>query len=472
MLSDAEIISYLCSKPAPIKRALLCSIQPNNPSTTTFYSGIEGKLSFEQPVANILQKIDTLPVPMNIYLSYPPSEIELGMIWRAKIRNIYFAHSLNPLVIGQYKVTNDGCELTKSSPLTVKTLSDEQKQLIEASEPQLKIAMSNPIDKREMNQNVVESLKRGLAEIGSAPIVDNRPSYKTDEDFMRIVLSLVDRSWNSRDATLKPRDRVAGNNIGAIMVDANNRIIGWGLNYRGNNHTLHAETMMIQHYLRENNLDKLPEGIRIYTSLQCCHMCAGHIAELGKNIKVIYAQRDTFQNESASQRHINGCSEAPTTLPIRDVFSSLIGKQMVLDFLFETHPSPLVQEKFTRMPTRDLFSRAYRDLDLFSELKLAAHTRMNKYIEQNRDASVMVEKPSTTTQTSEEGYTQSTILEQGRRFLDGLRDIAPPSTPKRQGKMGYEPTLSMFKPKHIESDSENMITDDKNHSMEKNNPKT
>ena len=440
MLTDSVVISYICSRQDPLKRALLCSIHPDAPSTMPFYSGIEGKHSFEQPVANILQKIDSCAAPMVMYLSYPPSEIELGMIWRAKIRKVYFARSLSPLLIGEYNVTNDGCELNQPSHLTVKLLSDEQKQFIEASEPRLSIAMSNPIDRREIDKEVVESLKRGLAEIGTAPIVDNRPSYKTDEDFMRIVLSLVDRSWNSRDASMKPLNRVAGNNIGAIMVDANNRIIGWGLNYKGNNHTLHAETMMIQHYLRENNLDKLPEGTKIYTSLQCCHMCAGHIAELGKNIKVIYAQRDTFQNESALQRHINGCSEAPTTLPIKDVFSTLIGQQMVLDFLFETPPS---QGKYPKLATRELFSRAYRDLDLFSELKLAVQERMNKYAKQKKDASP-TDEPFTVTKTGSEGSTQSVILEEGRRFLDGLGDIAPPNLPKRQSNVGYASTHPIF----------------------------
>jgi tRNA(Arg) A34 adenosine deaminase TadA len=104
-------------------------------------------------------------------------------------------------------------------------------------------------------------------------------------------------------------ERAAGNNIGAIMVDANNKIIGWGLNLKSKNKTFHAETLMIQHYLRENNTDRLPDDVKIYTSLECCHMCAGYIADMSHGARVIFAQKDPFFNgDNALKRGVNGGS--------------------------------------------------------------------------------------------------------------------------------------------------------------------
>jgi len=267
MLTHEEIMSYACSQPGHPKLALLGN---SSNDMLPYYSGRVGAQAFEEPAANILHKINKLKQAKTytMYLSYPPSELELGMLWRAKVTKVYFAKNLESLEIGEYNVTQDGCEQLEASDLQVSFIDEAARRDLEKRDVRLNAAMENPIVAREMNAELTNALRRGLIGAQTLNVEDHRSKTKIDEDFIRIVLSLVDRSWNSKDGTIKPLDRVSGNNIGAIMVDKDNKIIGWGLNYKGNNKTLHAETMMIQHYLRENNTDKLPDGAKIYTSLQ------------------------------------------------------------------------------------------------------------------------------------------------------------------------------------------------------------
>ncbi len=439
MLTSAEIMSYVCSHPNHSKLAVLGT---STDETLPFYSGIEGEQVFEQPVANILHEVNKVKKPRSqtMYLSYPPSELELGMLWRAKISGVYFAKNLDLLEIGRYRVTQDGCELLETSDMEAIPMDEEARKKLETQETRLKTAMEAPIAERKMSSALTEALQRGLPDAQTPDIEDERSDTKIDEDFIRIVLALVDRSWNSKDGTIKPLDRVAGNNIGAIMVDKNNKIIGWGLNYKGNNKTLHAETMMIQHYLRENETDKLPEGAKIYTSLQCCHMCAGHIATLGENIKVVYAQRDPFFNgETAISESVavNNCRESATTLPIHEVFASQVGQQEILDFLFGLHPDAENYPDRT-MPTRELFARTLRDVDLFNELAAVVQARNASVLKSDdSDEDDLVDEQflsSRSDNSSDESLgtysdtsSTSTIIEAGEEFLDALGDIAPSS---------------------------------------------
>jgi|GEM_PF-2191267 len=481
MLTPTEMMSYVCSQPGHPKLALLGS---SSNATLPFYSGVEGKQAFEQPVANILHEINNLKQAKayTMYLSYPPSELELGMLWRAKVTKVYFAKNLDPLDIGEYTVTQDGCEKLASSILEVSFLDEEAKRNLEKKEVRLNAAMQNPIAERRMNVELTAALRRGLNDAQALNIEDDRSKTKIDEDFIRIVLSLVDRSWNSKDGMIKPLDRVAGNNIGAIMVDKDNKIIGWGLNYKGNNKTLHAETMMIQHYLRENDTGKLPEGAKIYTSLQCCHMCAGHIATLGENIEVIYAQRDPFFNgESAISEGValNNCKESPTTLPIHEIFASQVGQQEILDFLFGLHPDTVhYPEKTTS--TRELFARTLRDVDLFRELS-AVVQKHNAVLEQSALASPTTTVSSLMSSDSEEdleslsiatdtifeeddSITSSgncssvSIIEAGEMFLDALGDIAPSTPPRSYDSSDFKKRYHMDI--NDESDTSSLSSDE------------
>ena len=98
-----------------------------------------------------------------------------------------------------------------------------------------------------------------------------------DKLFMAIAQALVAVTLNT-DTGQRTPGGIDGHNIGGLLVDRTNKIVGWGVNTVKLNATFHAETAMVQAYLQRNNVNELPEGCRVYATLEPCYMCAGFIA--------------------------------------------------------------------------------------------------------------------------------------------------------------------------------------------------
>src|SRR5262249_15459123 len=83
-------------------------------------------------------------------------------------------------------------------------------------------------------------------------------------------------------------------------------ILAWGITTTKVNKTLHAEVNMLQSYYKYNKATAaagLPAGCRIYTTLQCCKMCAGMIVSCNKKqggVHVYYGMTDPTQNASTT----------------------------------------------------------------------------------------------------------------------------------------------------------------------------
>jgi tRNA(Arg) A34 adenosine deaminase TadA len=90
-----------------------------------------------------------------------------------------------------------------------------------------------------------------------------------------------------------------GKYVATLMVNKKGTVIAWGLNTNKVNKTLHAEVNMLQSYNRYVGLASgIPAGARIYTTLQCCQMCAGMIASVAENpatLHVYYGMTDPTQ---------------------------------------------------------------------------------------------------------------------------------------------------------------------------------
>lgn len=118
-----------------------------------------------------------------------------------------------------------------------------------------------------------------------------------DRIFMSLVRVIAARGWqheaggpNLRQALLKPRIK-AGKNIAAVLVNANNQILGWGLNTNDESTSRHAETNAIQSY-QAGQGTALPNGTRIYSTLDPCFMCAALFLRAGGE-HCLYEQADT-----------------------------------------------------------------------------------------------------------------------------------------------------------------------------------
>lgn len=78
--------------------------------------------------------------------------------------------------------------------------------------------------------------------------------------------------------------------IAALMLNAEGKLLGFGLNSNSKNKTLHAEVNMVQRYFNETG-NLIPKGTRIYSTHKPCKMCAGMIfdaAEDPQSLQVFY----------------------------------------------------------------------------------------------------------------------------------------------------------------------------------------
>jgi hypothetical protein len=112
-------------------------------------------------------------------------------------------------------------------------------------------------------------------------------SFEANADaktFLRAAFSLAQEI--PRGEVLHDYDR----GIAALMISAESKLLGFGLNSNSKNKTLHAEVNMVQRYFRETG-SLLPRGTRIYSTHKPCKMCAGMIfdgAEDPKSLQIFY----------------------------------------------------------------------------------------------------------------------------------------------------------------------------------------
>ncbi len=139
MTTDKEFMAYIATLPPESPIALMASTSRKYPAKEPFYCGVPGIYIHEAPAANILHKINKITSEMTLYLNYKPSDIELGMAWRAgEIKNVFFVESRDPLVIGQYKIDVDGFALHTPCELTaVKENHPNKQAALEYDEPRL-----------------------------------------------------------------------------------------------------------------------------------------------------------------------------------------------------------------------------------------------------------------------------------------------------------------------------------------------
>ncbi len=367
-------LKYISTLNPSEKTALMISeYNPSEPYGFKVVIGKQGDVVDEVPLANILHKINKLKRKETIFLNYQPNFIELGMAWRAgdKIQNIYYIdRSAEPYTIKKYNITQDGFVGPEATEFSLKELEEIEHQSL-LKHPAFIKAEDNIQQERVVSDNTIDILKLGLGMRmiprqmmpDLATPLDGQKQKRIDDAMIRLVMTLVERAWTDKAGQYKPSARTKGNNIAAIMLDAEGNLIGWGLNLKGENKTFHAETLMIQRYLRETGQSQLPAGVTIYTSLECCHMCAGHIAELSQGARVVFAQRDPyFKGKNVLDLGVGGCSQEPTSLVFHDYFDDVMkqAKLGILPFLFSNHSKSIFNlGKLQRLMCLEIVIRAH-----------------------------------------------------------------------------------------------------------------
>jgi tRNA(Arg) A34 adenosine deaminase TadA len=280
----------------------------------------------------------------DLYVSYEPTEMCLGLAWRAKVDNIYVVSPNGYIVyyVGDADCLADGWRNRRvEGPISAGSDSSTRSSFLfdlAKNNPRFASARRSLLTGRPEDPQIKQKLTYGLNYHGFSPHVSGP---QVDQDFMRIVYALVRLGWNNNQADKKLRKdasglRPFGNNIAGIIVDQFNRIIAWGLNLKHVNPSFHAETMMVQYWLRRNKASKLPPRCRVYTSLECCYMCAGYIATVGEGVDVVYGQKDpNIAGPNALARGVNRCCQRATSLSYVDALREAQGSTGIIDFLFD-----------------------------------------------------------------------------------------------------------------------------------------
>ncbi len=302
-------------------------------------------VTYDTPIVNLLQNVGVNKVRgCWLYATYVPSEMDLGMACMRGLAGVVYPSGpetarqrtlddeRGPGAPTAYGGDNDwdlfvsprGNVAVFDTPWGTRKRWEDRNWLL---------AWGNRLDPRTLNPNAaaivasygklpdpffrrptadIEKLERlvsrGLDTVDCTPLAMLTPEWR-DRILMMSAFALVGCSWSSEGRYLPAQRRQApptrttalegGHNIGALMVNDKNRIIGWSLNVNVINGTFHAETAMVLAYLRRNNVSRLPDGCRIYATLKPCHMCAGFIATVARNVTVVYGQNDPKITHSA-----------------------------------------------------------------------------------------------------------------------------------------------------------------------------
>ncbi|UUX51049.1 hypothetical protein NUH88_04995 [Nisaea acidiphila] len=294
------------------------------------------------PGVKISQNLPDDVPDCDLWLNYVPTDFDIGMAWRAKIRSIVY-----PVLSGADQATSRDIQGDLQANLAVVRLDPGESLVGEF--PRIGFDGTGALYTGRFTTDLAKpdnlpakervSLQEAATDKGvkapdlSMPVLTkSAPVYAStnyndgyddpltgvateisekcyDSLFMLSAYALVGGAWQapvSKDARSVEPPRPYGNNIGGLLVqpvaNLNNgsdmKIVAWGLNFKGLNPTFHGETLMIQQYLESQNLNELPQYAHLYTTLEPCYMCSGYITTVGRNIKVVSGQDDP--NISAS----------------------------------------------------------------------------------------------------------------------------------------------------------------------------
>jgi len=198
----------------------------------------------------------------------------------------------------------------------------------------------------------------------SAPLVPGDGLDPVTEERDRILsllaYSVVFQDWQESG------DGARGYNIGAVLVSPAGEPVAWSLNCNNllQDGTQHAETRLIQHWLRDARSYNL-EGFEIFTTLEPCAQCSGMMA-MQKIRRAVYGQTDdrygkAIERLALDSRAVGGFEpypRFPTSERARlelteriDASASRSG-QSITDWLYSAS-------------ARELFEAADRELETF-----------------------------------------------------------------------------------------------------------
>lgn len=123
-----------------------------------------------------------------------------------------------------------------------------------------------------------------------------------------------------------------GKNVACVLVDASGCILSWAVNTNDTDATCHAEVNCLASYFAISR-QALPTHCVLYTTLQCCEMCASMLSTSCRQLRVVYAERDPGLAATLSTLPVDGITEelfgAAASRPlVRAMFRRAVGRSM------------------------------------------------------------------------------------------------------------------------------------------------
>ncbi|MBV6753295.1 hypothetical protein KV580_23495 [Pseudomonas chlororaphis] len=305
--------------------------------------GEAGDKAYETAVVNLLHNHPNTS-KLDVYSSCIPTEMCLGLCWQARVNAIVYPKNFAAKIV----FPTDSAIRNELS-LNAKGELDIPKRITGAGWQAKKLKLNTFPTSTPLLTEWIELFNSDALELtptantlytqmhGCNEVYDSRVNKQSELDMLTRVASSVpaqegacvteqnnkDRLWMKiayalAGATL-PHNRGAGrlssgHNVAAVMVSNTDVILGWGVNINGLNGCFHAETSMVLAYLIKSNTSKLPEGVRIFSTLAPCHMCAGLITTLGNNVPVVVGHIDPRIKNSALDLNKNGSIQHLTSM--------------------------------------------------------------------------------------------------------------------------------------------------------------
>ncbi|MBM3116356.1 Bd3614 family nucleic acid deaminase [Jeongeupia naejangsanensis] len=303
--------------------------------------GISSGKAHETAMVNLLHNVDS--GRHVVYTTYDPTEMCLGLAWQRQVSSIVYLdgfaaklveptdddlRTVNGLATdGEFAITGHikypnwrAIKTTLSqfptTPTKLNTWIDwfDDWKNIELTDKASKVYDSlhkcNEVYKsRVVNVNERSMLNRvaNCLPVQSGDCITE--ASRKDYAWMKVTYALAGAALPDSRNKLQ-----GGHNIAAIMIDSTDKIIGWGVNINRLNICLHAETSMILAYLAKNGTSSLPDGVRLYSTLAPCHMCAGLITTVGRNASVVIGHVDPRIKDSSLDKNKNGSLQRLTTM--------------------------------------------------------------------------------------------------------------------------------------------------------------
>lgn len=176
-------------------------------------------------------------------------------------------------------------------------------------------------------ETVKVAAKRLVSAVESPPIETIRVDLKPlppRELFPDPELVLGDRVSSTEIPEILERLRMNDRSISALLLDREDRILGWAWNTNETIKTQHAEWNLCEGL----GTAKIPAGAKLWVSLKPCRMCAARIWEQAEDpaqIEVIYldndpgplAQGTMLDTDSPARRHYLGSRDVRQGLVIQ-----------------------------------------------------------------------------------------------------------------------------------------------------------